>query len=54
MNNKNTKVPESTKEAIFKNVGLVNRKWTEILVEDEEECEQLEREEVKKTIIQLS
>ena len=39
---------------IFKNVGFVNRKWTEIVVEDEEECEQLERNKVKEAIIQLS
>ena len=42
------------KDAIFKNVGFVNYKWTEILVEVEAECEELEREEVKKAIIQLS
>ena len=45
---KKTKVPEITKESIFKNVGFVNRKRTEIMVEDEEECKQLEREEVKR------
>ena len=48
------KTKEEIKEAIFKNVGFVNRKWAEILVEDEEKCEQLESEEVKKGIIQLS
>ena len=42
------------KEPIFKNVGFVNRKWTEIIVEDEEECEQLERDKVKEAIILLS
>ena len=45
---------QSSKEHIFKNVGFVNRKWTEILVDDEEECVQLKREEVKESIIQLS
>ena len=45
---------EETKDAIFKNVGFVDQKWTEILVEDEKECEELEREEVKKAIIKLS
>ena len=45
---------ETRKELIFKNVGFVNRKWTEIVVEDEEECEQLERDKVKEAIIQLS
>ena len=44
----------TTKESIFKNVGFVNRKWTEIMVQDEEECGQLERQDVKKAIIQLS
>ena len=44
----------SPKDPIFKNVGFVNRKWTEILVGDEEECDQLERDEVKKAIIQMS
>ena len=50
--NNNTK--EKIDKAIFKNIGFVNRKWTEIAVSDEVECEQLEREEVKKAIIQMS
>ena len=45
---------KTRKEPSFKKVGFVNRKWTEIVVEDVEECEQLDRDEVKETIIQLS
>ena len=45
---------EEKTSPIFKNVGFVNRKWTEIVVEDEEECEALERNKIKEAIIQLS
>ena len=45
---------DTRKDPIFKNVGFVNRMWAEILVDDEEECDQLKKEEVKKAIIQLS
>ena len=48
MDRNKEKIPEITKESIFKNIGFVNRKWTEIMVEGE--CEQLEREEVSRTL----
>ena len=34
-------------------VGFVNYKWTEILVEDDEECNGIDRNDVKKAIIQM-
>ena len=37
----------------IKNVGFVNYKWTEILVEDDEESEEIDRNKVKKAIIQM-
>ena len=36
-----------------KKVGFVNHKWTEIFVEDEEESQEIDRNEVKKAIIQM-
>ena len=36
-----------------KNAGFVNYKWTEILVEDEEEGEEIDRHDVSKVIIQM-
>ena len=36
-----------------KNVGFVNYKWTEILVEDEGEGEEIDRQDMKKAIIQM-
>ena len=38
----------------FKNIGFVNEQWTEIVVEDDEECESITTTEVKKAIIQLT
>ena len=38
----------------FKNIGFVNNKLTEIVVENEEECESITTEEVKRAIIQLT
>ena len=38
----------------FKNIGFVNQQWTEIVVEDDEECESISKDEVKKAIIQLT
>ena len=35
-------------------MGFVNYKWTEILVDSEEEFQEIAREEVKKAIIQMS
>ena len=37
----------------IKNVGFVNYKWAEILVEDEVESQEIDRNEVKKAIIQM-
>ena len=37
-----------------KNIGFVNYQWTEIIVEDDEECEAISTDEVKKAIIQLT
>ena len=48
----NTEVFEDTIK--FKNIGFVNEQWTEIVVEDDEECESITTTEVKKAIIQLS
>ena len=42
---------ESFDDAIkFKNIGFVNYQWTEIVVEDDEECESITIDEVKKAI----
>ena len=38
----------------FKNIGFVNYQWTEIVVEDDEKCDEIERETVKRVIIQMS
>ena len=38
----------------IKNVGFVNKKWTEILVEDEEESDEMDREEIKRAIVQMT
>ena len=38
----------------FKNIGFVNQQWTEIVVEDDEECGSITTDEVKKAIIQLA
>ena len=38
----------------FKIIGFVNYEWTEIVVEDDEECESITAEEVKKAIVQLT
>ena len=38
----------------FKNIDFVNYQWTEIVVEDEEECEAITIDEAKKAIIQLA
>ena len=44
-----------TKELPFiKNVGFVNEKWTEILVDNESESQEMDRDEIKKAIIQMS
>ena len=37
----------------FKNVGFVNYKWTLIVVDDEEKCNENACEEVKKAIIKM-
>ena len=38
----------------IKNVGFVNEKWTEILVDNESESHEIYRDEIKKAIIQMS
>ena len=38
---------------MIKNVGFVNEKWTEILVEDEEKSHEIDHHEIKKAIIQM-
>ena len=38
----------------FKNIGFVNHQWTEIVVEDDAECQAISIDEVKKAIIQLT
>ena len=46
---------ETLNDAIkFKNIGLVNHQWTEIVVNDDEECEAISTDEVKRAIIQLT
>ena len=40
--------------SFIKNVGFVNEKWTEIPVEDEEESDKMDREEIKRAIIQMT
>ena len=47
-------VGEKKKDSLLKNVGFVNYKWTEILVENEEKCKEKAREEVKEAIIQIT
>ena len=51
------KCSDETKKGIeipfMKNVGFVNEKWTEILVEDEEVSDEIDRHEIKKAIIQM-
>ena len=50
-----TKVEKKTEiNPFFKNVGFVNYKGTEIVVDDEAECEEIARDEVKRAIIQMS
>ena len=50
------KIDEETfNDAIkYKNIGFVNHQWTEIVVDDDEECEAISADEVKKAIIQLT
>ena len=45
-------MPEESSK--FKNIGFMNYQWTEIKVEDDEECDEIEKEEVKRAIIQMS
>ena len=46
---------ETLNDAIkFKNIGFVNHQWTEIVVDDDEECKAISTDEVKKAIIQLT
>ena len=47
--------PNKSKELPFiKNVGFVNKKWTEILVDNEAESDEMDRDEIKKAIIQMA
>ena len=39
---------------LIKNVGFVNEKWTEIPVDNEAESDEMDRDEIKKAIIQMS
>ena len=39
---------------VFKNVGFVNYKWTDVVVDDEEECNVIARDEVKRAFIQIN
>ena len=46
---------DKAKEPPFiKNFGFVNEKWTEILVDNELESKEIDRDEIKKAIIQIS
>ena len=47
------KVEEPIEITKIKYVGFLNYKWTEILVEDEEESQEIDRNEIKKAIIQM-
>ena len=49
--NNSEEIKKGAKIPFIKNVGFINEKWTEILVE--EESEEIDRHEIKKAIIQM-
>ena len=47
--------PNKSEDIPFiKNVGFVNKKWTDILVDNEAESDEMDRDEIKKPIIQMT
>ena len=50
----NNKTNKSKDIPFIKNVGFVNRKWTEVLVDNESESNEIDRDEIKKAIIQMT